>query len=373
MKIKILQIGMTKNIGGMETYIIEQYRHINHNIISYDFMNITGENQMVFQEEIERNGDIVYSVPSRHINPIKHWLKWLSFMYNNASKYEGIVLNTCDQSVGWPLFLAKVFKIPKRIVHSHNAGNEVKSSLFRRLLYKINQFIWDYSITERWACSKEAGQWMFGSKAFTIIRNAIDINKFTYNPDMRIKIRNDLNINNKLVVGHVGRVSYQKNHEFLLDIFYVLHQKNKESVLLLVGDTDFDEVQSKKLKEKISQYSLNDSVILLGMRNDIENIMQAMDCFVLPSFFEGLALVGVEAQCAGLPCFFSDTITRDISMSQLSTFISLDQKADYWADSILNKMINITRNDMSEDILQAGYSISSEAKRVESLYLKQDR
>ena len=126
MKIKILQIGMTKNIGGMETYIIEQYRHINHNIISYDFMNITGENQMVFQEEIERNGDIVYSVPSRHINPIKHWLKWLSFMYNNASKYEGIVLNTCDQSVGWPLFLAKVFKIPKRIVHSHNAGNEVK-------------------------------------------------------------------------------------------------------------------------------------------------------------------------------------------------------------------------------------------------------
>lgn len=368
--IKVLQIGMTRNWGGLETYLLQQFHNIDKNKIKYDFVNITSEYRIVKEDEIIRSGSKVYNICSRHINPLKHYWQWLCLLSNKGKKYQAIVLNSNSLVYVFPLFIAKFFGIPRRVIHSHNAGLEEKADIFRSLLIDFNKIILSFSATDYWACSKKAGEWMFGkNRKFTIIHNAIDSKKYKFNLEKRDNLRKALNIENKFIVGHVGRFAYQKNHKFLIDIFYELQKIELNSVLMLVGDSINDDKFLVETKEQVERLNIENKVLFLGMRNDVPDLMQAMDCFILPSHFEGLPLVGVEAQAAGLKCYLSDNITEEVKITDLVNFISLNESPKTWAKQILSNR-NYIRKDMTDQIKKSGYDIKTEIKKIEKFYLE---
>lgn len=367
-KVKILQIGMTRNIGGLETYLMQQFDNIDKNKLQYDFVNITSEYDIAFRDKIVKKGSRIYNILSRHKNPIRHYWQWIKLLSNVGKQYKGIILNSNSLTYIYPLFIAKFFGISIRVLHSHNAGFEGKVSLFRKSIIYLNRILMDYSVTDYFACSDKAGQWMFPSKDYRVIHNAIDPEPYCFDSKRRNKIRMENGLVGKFVVGHVGRFTYQKNQEFLIEIFREIYKLNKDAVLLLIGDTVGDESFLHVVKEKVNNYYLNDNVKFLGMRTDVADLMQAMDCFLLPSRFEGLCLVGIEAQASGLPCYFSDTITKELEITNLCHFISLNRSAASWAKTIVEGGV-IKRKNMSRKIADAGYDIKSEIKNIEEFYL----
>lgn len=368
--IRVLQIGMTKNIGGLETYLMQQFDHLDKSKVMYDFVNITSEDEIVFKDKILQAGGRIYGVRSRHSNPIRHYWQWIQLLHQIAKDYKAIVLNSNSITYVFPIFIARFFGIPMRVMHSHNSGFEQKIGLVKRLIITLNRILLKWGATHYFACSKLAGEWMFGKNShFTVIPNAIDCAKYQFNESVRNQVRQKLGIQDQFVVGHVGRFTYQKNHSFLLDIFYEIHKRNPQSVLLLVGDAVEDMSFYQSAKEKVQQYQLEDCVQFLGMRNDVPQLMQAMDCFVLPSKFEGLPVVGIEAQAAGVPCYFADTITREVGLTDLAQYLPLQNNAKQWADRILQTPA-ITRNQANEKVVQAGYDINAAIQKVEKLYLR---
>ncbi len=368
--IKILQIGMTSNIGGLETYLMEQFNNIDKSKVHYDFVNITGEYEIVYKDEILSAGSKIYNIQSRHTNPIKHYWQWCRLLSKVAREYKAIVLNSNSLVYIFPLFAARLFSIPMRIIHSHNAGFEVKNSKLRSMVIAMNRILMNYSATDYFACSEKAGQWMFqGKKKFSCIHNAIDTTPYIFNKTVREQKRMELGLSNELVIGHVGRFSYQKNHEKVIEIFNTLHKKQSNSTLLLIGGGIDSEGTIAEVKQQVNEYGIEYAVKFLGMRSDVPQLMQAMDAFILPSRFEGLGLVGIEAQAAGLPCFFSDTITRELEVTDLCHFIELGASSEVWAQTILDE-VGIQRKDMSKAIATAGYDIKTEIKKLEAFYQK---
>lgn len=208
---------------------------------------------------------------------------------------------------------------------------------------------------------------VWGKDAFYSHPNAIDCSKFCFDSEIRNEMRKSLHIEDKFVVGHVGRFTYQKNHGFLIDVFNEIHKINPKAVLLLIGDAVGNMSYYEKAKQKVQQYGLTGCVQFLGMRNDVPLLMQAMDCFVFPSKFEGLGIVGVEAQAAGLPCFFSDTITQELGITKLAHFISLNESPAKWAEIILNNR-KTERKDMQPEIAAEGYDVKYEIHKLEKIY-----
>lgn len=349
--VRVLQIGMTKNIGGLETYLMQQFDHLDKTKVTYDFVNITSEDEIVFKDKILQAGSHIYGVRSRHSNPIRHYWQWITLLHHIAKNYKGIVLNSNSITYVFPIFIARFFGIPVRIMHSHNSGFEQRIGFAKKVIMKMNRFLLKWGATDYFACSQLAGKWMFGEKTpFTVIPNAIDCSKFCFDSEIRNEMRKSLHIEDRFVVGHVGRFTYQKNHDFFIDIFNEIHKINPKAVLLLIGDAVGDMSYYETAKQKVQQYGLTGCVQFLGMRNDVPLLMQAMDCFVLPSRFEGLPVVGIEAQAAGLPCFFSDTITREVGITNLASFISLEDSSVDWAERIL-KESQIPRQDMQKKSL----------------------
>lgn len=367
--IRVLQVGMTENIGGMETYLMNQYRKLNRNKVRYDFVNITADSPMVFTEEILGNGDKVYEICRRSKNPLKHYYQWWKLLQQQKGHYNAIVLNACHLYYIFPLLIGKIMGISIRIMHSHNSNDELKIGAFRKCIIWINKSIMFKTSTDLWACSETAGKWMFGMKPFKEIHNAIDTPKFIFNADIRRRVRNDLGLKDKFVLGHVGRFTFQKNHEFLLDIFNEIHKCNRNAVLMLVGNAvGNDKKYLDAAKQKVRRLNLQDYVYFLGMRLDVNNLMQAMDCFILPSRFEGLPLVAIEAQSAGLHCFFSDTITRNLAITDLAHFCSLNDTIE-WIDA-LKRFSYFKRVNTGSDIIQAGYDINAEIDKIEAFYME---
>lgn len=367
--LRVLQVGMTRNLGGIETYLIEQFRHLDKSKIDYDFVNITGEYSICYEDEILASGSKIFKVVSRHKNPLLHYWQWFIILLQNKGVYDVIVLNTNSLEYVFPLVLGKVFGIPVRVIHSHNSGFENKQGLARRLLVGMNKKLLAWSANLRFACSKFAGQWMFKDNPYHVIYNAIDIRKYDANPVVRNETRQSLELHSELTLLHVGRFSYQKNHSFLLDIFKKVHQNQPDSVLLLVGDTSEESVFLTEVKQKIKEYGLEDSIRLLGRRDDVNKIMQAADILVMPSFFEGLTVVGIEAQASDLPLLLSATVTRELGLLPSTQFISLEAGAKAWGEIIVNSKQH-SRQSRYEELKAAGYDITNETERVEKLLLE---
>lgn len=365
--IRILQIGMSSNKGGIETYLMRQFEHVDHDKVMYDFVNNDSNHDMVFSEQLKKNGGKIYRIKSRRSNPLLHYWQWVCLLVKVHKKYQGIVLNASSDLYIFPLLAAVFLRIPLRIMHSHTTGYEIQVGWARKILSRIHRKLLPYCCTHYFACSIKAGKWMYGEKRpFTVIHNAIDSALFRFDRAKRMQVRKKLEIGEcQFVMGHVGRFCYPKNHLFLIDIFYTFHEKYPNSILLLIGNGELQFL--KKVQDKVSTYKLHDSVLFLGERDDIPDLMQAMDCFVLPSRFEGLPVVGIEAQAAGLLCFFSANITREVGITSSAYFISIESEAKLWAGNIAEHIFD-SRKDTKEEIVAAGYDIQQEAKRVEYLY-----
>lgn len=350
--------------GGVEAVTINYYRNIDKNKVQLDFICDEDSTNIPY-EEIEKMGGKVIIIPS-YSKPFKYH-KALKRVLKEGN-YKIIHSNINTLSV-FSLFAAKCAGVPVRIAHSHSTSNkkEKKKNLMKQVLRPFSKvFATDYM-----CCSELAGRWLFGNKEYDkgnvyLLNNAIDLDKFKYNESLRKKKRNELGIkDDTLVIGHIGRFVAQKNHDFLIDIFNEIHKKNNNSILLLAGQGPLME----DIKNKVKELNLDDNVKFLGQRNDANELYQAFDVFLLPSLYEGLPVVGVEAQAAGLLCYLSDDMTKETKVLDITKFMSLNNTPEEWADNILDDVKKYKRIDTSKEMTAKNFNIKEEAKKLEEYYL----
>lgn len=357
--IRILQVVTHMNRGGLETMIMNYYRHIDREKIQFDFL-VHRDGRAAYDDEIEALGGKIYCLP-RLVPWGITYRRALNAFFAEHTQYKIVhVHQDCLSSV--ILKAANNYGIPTRIAHSHNASQD------RNLKYIIKQ-IYKKSIpqyaTELFACGAQAGNWMFGGTSYQILNNAIDTAQYQYGSERAVRVREMLGIPVcATVIGHVGRFSHQKNHSFLIDVFHKVMQKNPSSYLLMVGDGELRPC----IEEKVKMLGIERNVIFTGVRSDVADLMQAMDVFLFPSFYEGLPVTLVEAQAAGLPCIISDAIPKDCDLTDRISRCSLEEPAEIWADRILENR-QAVRKDASEEIAAAGFDIKENSKWLQSQYL----
>lgn len=361
--VKIIQIGMTKNPGGIESFIMNIYRNIDKNRVQFEFL-VQANTDVAYEDEIKLFGGKIHKILcGRRENIVKYYYNIFKFFSENKD-IKGIHFNTCCLDNIDIIIIAKLFRIPIRIVHSHNSDYIKKPSCLGKITERVNQNNIKTFATHLFACSKLAGDWMFPKSKFELVNNAIDITKFKYDNGLRNKIRCELNIKNELLIGHVGRFAEQKNHEFIIDTFYEINKKETNAILVLIGSGPLE----RAMKDKVIKLGLQEKVKFLGIRKDISELLQGLDIFLMPSLYEGLPVVLVEAQAAGLPCVISDVITREVQLIKDIRFVSLNKSAKEWANEVLD--IKSERIDTSSEIYNRGYDIKSVAKQLEEIYLE---
>ncbi|MGM9970049.1 MAG: glycosyltransferase family 1 protein, partial [Anaeroplasma sp.] len=324
-------IGMAIN-GGTEALWMNYYRKIDKTKVQFDFL-VESESKIINKEEIESMGGHVVIIPP-YSNPFKY-MKALKKIFNE-NQYDIVHSNMSTLSV-FTLRAAKKAGIKVRIAHSHSTSNkkEWKKNLVKNLLRPFSKV---YS-THYFTCSELAGRYLFGNKTYDkglvkIINNAIDLKKFSFNEENRNEIRTKLGVTDDIfVIGHIGRFQRQKNHRYLIDIYNCYVKNNPNSRLLLVGNGPLlDEITSY-----VKELKIDDKVIFYGITTEIFKVYSAMDAFVLPSLYEGLPVVGIEAQANGLPCYFSDTITIEVKINDNVLFESIKNDPSMWANEIVKK------------------------------------
>lgn len=349
--------------GGVESVVMNYYRHIDRSKIQFDFICDSDSTNIPY-EEIEKLGGRVILVP-----PYQKLFKYIKelkkvFKENNYK----IVHSHINTLSVFPLYAAKKAGVKVRIAHSHSTTNkkEKKKNLMKQVLRPFSKIY----ATDYFACSELAGRWLFGDKTYNkgevfILNNAIDVEKFAYNEKIRKEKRKELKIKDStLVIGHIGRFVAQKNHTFLIDIFNEVHKKNKDSILLLVGQGPLMD----EIKEKVNNLNLTNYVKFLGQRNDVNELYQAFDVFVLPSLYEGLPVVGVEAQASGLLCLLSDDMTKETKILDSTKFMSLNESNTKWA-IILLESIKYNRKNTNKDFINNGFSINKEKNKLIEIYI----
>lgn len=354
--------------GGVEAVVMNYYRHIDRNKIQFDFI-CDYDSTCIPKEEIESLGGKVILIPP-YQKVVKYHKELKKVLKEGQYK---IVHSHINALSVFSLWAAKGAKVPVRIAHSHSTSNkkEWKKTLLKNMLRPFSKLF----ATDYFCCSELAGRWLFGNKTYDqgkvyLLNNAIDVDKFKYNEKVRKAKRKELNIKDKdLVIGHIGRFVKQKNHEFLIDIFNDIHKQNKNTILLLAGEGPLKE----EIYNKVKELGLEKNVQFLGQRNDANELYQVMDAFVLPSLYEGLPVVGVEAQASGLPCFFSTDMTKETKVLDTTQFIELAKSPEMWAQSILKKLRNYQRYDTRKQMTDKSFNITVEADKLQKQYNKLNR
>lgn len=324
---KILVFGITDNPGGIESFLMNYYRKIDRNVLQFDFLCNT--ETVAYEKEILSLGGTVYRLPARSRDRRTFEASLEQFMKEHASEYCAIWENVCSLANIDYLTEALKYGIPRRIIHSHNGENP--DSFLRGVLHRINRIRVRHVATDFWACSKEAAKWFYGSsKDCRIIPNAIDISRFKFDPVIREAYRKDLGIEEKHVIGHVGRFHFQKNHEYLIRVFAQYIKTDPKAHLLLVGQGELED----KMKQLVRALKLEQAVTFLGVRSDLPQLYQAMDLFVLPSVFEGLPVVALEAQASGLPCILADSVSQETKVNENVQFLPLKNSEDTWIEAM---------------------------------------
>lgn len=358
---RILHVVTHMNRGGLETMIMNYYRHMDRSKVQFDFL-VHREQKADYDDEILALGGKIYRL--QPLNPFSGaYLRSLDSFFAEHKEY-GIVHSHLDCMAGIPLKYAKKYGVPVRLAHSHNNSQPKDAKYLLKLLYKRR--IAPYA-TKLFACGTDAGRWMFGTDDFTVLNNAIDAAACRYDPEVREAVRQELGIcENATVVGHVGRFCTQKNHIFLMDIFASVLRLQPEAVLLLIGVGELRAETEAKAKE----LGIADSVIFAGLRSDVNRLLQAMDVFMLPSLHEGLPLSAVEAQAAGLLCLISDKVPMECAKTDLVTQIPLTAHPDQWAEAVLTAASQ-PRKDTLEDIRRSGFDVRENARWLQEFYLNQ--
>ena len=357
--VRVLHIVTNMDRGGLETMLMNYYRHIDRSKVQFDFIEHRME-RAAYDDEIESLGGRIYRLP--RLNPLSvHYYRALDSFFKKHPEYI-IVHSHLDCMSAYPLHAAKKAGVPVRIAHAHSTYQDRDW----KLIFKSISKRWiRYFVTDLFACSKAAGKWMFGTTNVNVLPNAIDVSKYVFNSTIREEIRKELNLGSTFVVGHVGRFSTVKNHTFLLDVFKALTTSCPYARLLLVGDGEI----RKEMENKAVALGIRDKVLFTGVRADVDRLLQAMDVFVFPSLYEGLPVTMVEAQARGLPCLISEKVPLECILTKdLVEVVSLSVSPEEWANIIL-AMRNIVYNDQHLEIAERGFDITIEAIKLQKFYL----
>lgn len=350
--------------GGVENFVMNYYRNIDRDKIQFDFICDEDSTNIPY-EEIKALGGVVILIPP--YQKIFSYQKSLSNVLRMGN-YKIVHSHINTLSI-FSLFAAARAKVPIRIAHSHSTSNpcEYKKNIIKNILRPFSKLY----ATDYFACSDEAGIYQFGKRAFnkrqvTIINNAIDIEKYQYNEKVRKEFRKRYGIeDNCLVLGHVGRFATSKNHNLLIDILKLCVDENKNIVLLLAGSGPLED----KIKYKVAKLNLTDNVRFLGQIDNVEELLQGVDIFVLPSLYEGLGLVLIEAQAAGCYVVASSKVPDKARVSDKFKFVSLQDDDLVWSKEILNIKIENRDNNFA-NLEASGYNIKKEAIKLEKIYKK---
>lgn len=353
--IKVLHIIGSLNIGGAENFVVNLYKNIDKTKVRFDFIvyeQPEGKNN--YYDEVIKNGAQIYYVTGKEHGFIRNFIQIKNIVRKNNYNIVWRHNNNCIGGID--LIAAKLGGARYRILHSHSnrcgKGEEWLHYLLRPV---VNCFV-----TERYACSREAGNWMYGDRTFQIIHNAIDIDKYKYNEEKRGTLRQAYHLTDAVVVGHVGRFHPVKNQKFLVEILKTMLRDNRHIRLVLVG--------GGKLEEEIKQYAIQlgvrENILFLGDRNDVADIMQMFDVFVLPSLFEGFGIAILEAQAEGIPCIAADSVPKETNITGHIKYMSLNKSVEEWA-LLIEKVSRESRYNETIKIMQAGYDIKKVASTMQ--------
>lgn len=357
-EIRILHIVPNMQAGGLETFIMNVYRNIDKSKVQFDFL-VHYKKRCFYDDEIEKLGGKIHRFSLREDNKVLKYIKQLDDFFKTHKEYK--IVHCHMSSISFLVFwVAKKNGVKIRIAHSHNSNTE---NTFKGFVKKILIQPCKYLSTDNYACSKSAGKFLFGSKSFTVIPNGIDIEKFKYNEKIRNEMREKLNIKDKFVLGHVGRFCEQKNHDFLINVFYEVQKYEPNSILLLIGTGELED----KIKKKVQDLKIKEKVLFLENRQDVNKLYSAMDCFTFPSKFEGLGIVLVEAQVSGLNIITSTKVPDEVMISKGIQRLKLD--VNMWKEEILKlKNLKRTYQKINEKILE--YDIKAVASKLQEEYEK---
>lgn len=356
----LIQIRDLRLGNGVATCIMNYYKHTVLQGFHIDFLL----NRIIdspFMELVKQNDGEIFVLPVDTSKPCLKNLKYINKILDN--EYDIVHVNISGLNALACLFTAYCKRIHTRIYHAHNPKENSSLKAFLRSLIYETPSVW-FANTYA-ACSQSAGESLFGKKNFYILRNAMDTSKYVYDSQARLNLRDQLQIANKFVVGTVCRIAEQKNPFFTVDVFEKVIQKNRDAVLLWVGDGPLKD----KLKKYIVEKNLENNVMLLGARNDVEKLYSAMDVFLLPSKFEGLGIVFIEAQISGVECYASQNVPTDVEISPKMHRISLFDSKNNWANLILSSKSDM-RNEARKYAELAGFEISRVQDDLANLYRK---
>ncbi|MGG7602775.1 glycosyltransferase family 1 protein [Weissella cibaria] len=345
--------------GGVEQVLINYTHFLNMNdntdeLIAYQHAPID-----VCAEKLKASGNSLVQIADKRKHPIKN----LADSYKLMRTFKPDIVHAHMSLLNFfPLFIARLCGVKVRISHAHISRNNVSPKLvpvFKRLnLLFANRLV---------ACGNDAGHYLYGSHPFWVMKNAIDLSNFSYSESRRKSFRNRLHItDNQIVLGHIGRFVVQKNHKRLLEIFGALLQQRPDSIMVLAGDGE----KMDEIKKQVKMMQIESNVRILGSISNPAELYDAIDCFVLPSLYEGLPVVGIEAQAAGVPCLFSNTIDRDIRLLPTTKLIALENSNQEWVESILELIHDgrVSSNTLAKILISEGYKIELAAKQLDKYY-----
>ncbi|MDE7331790.1 MAG: glycosyltransferase [Lachnospiraceae bacterium] len=353
--------------NGVYKYIFNHMEYIDRERFQFDFLTRNGK-ALAATEEYRKYGFGIQTFCNTERNNEEDFRKEITEIL--CQGYDAIHLHTSF----WRGFLieqiAMDMKIPKVIVHSHSTWVDVKDDKKREeilLLHNAYKEKFDFRYaTDVCACSRLAGDWLYGDgilrEKIQILPNAINVGKYSFQPEIRDRLRKEMGIEDRIVIGNVGRYCYQKNQEFLIKAFAKAREHNKKLFLLLIGGGEL----KNELKNQIGELGLKPDACCMSWQDNVQDYFQIMDVFCLPSRFEGLGITSVEAQAAGLKCLLSDTIPKEAGVTDLAVFLPLDEK--FWVEELVWSVPAGEREDKEEEIGQAGYDIRTAVKKLEKLY-----
>ena len=350
------------NAGGIERVIeryISNYENMHHPMVDQVFIKhdiVDGLLTKKFREK----GFKVYTIKSKSDNILFFTINFIKILLIERPSSIHIHQNF---SSWFPLIISYLLRIKIRVIHSHQYYSKQKT--ITKILNKIYSISWIFA-THKLACSKEAGQWMYGKNKFTILPNSMNINKFKFNHEIRNSLREKYKLNNKFVVGHIGRYSTQKNHFFLIDVFNSLLKNDKpNSHLIIVGEGE----KETEIKNYVKKLKISNFVSFLEPRNDIYKFYNAFDVFFLPSLWEGLGIVAIESQINGLTTVVSDILPKALEKSENLRKISLESDINTWSNSLFLNINQKRAESFSHFVRSEFDSIESDTKKLYEIYL----
>ena len=366
--VRVLHITEKLQAAGIESFIMNLYRRIDRTKVQFDFLVLRNQHEF-YDDEIKQLGGRKYIIQSQKKNTLFRIYDECKMLktFLKTHKYEIVHIHYTTPLRAPYLEILKNGGVKIRIYHSHSAyvegKNFVKSVIYDYMRGKIEK-----NATHFFACSQAAAKWMFSKNLLNqdkvkIIYNGIDTKRFAFDEKTRNEIRKQMQIENKKVLIHTGRFLEQKNHTFIIDVFAKVKEKYPSSILMLLGEGNLQ----GQIKLKVDKLHLTKDVLFLGVKSDVHSYLNAADCYIMPSLYEGLPVAAIEAECSGLPCIFSTNITKEVALTENTRFIGLADSIDKWSNAVLN-MFNKDRSDCSLRVSSSGYDMQDVAEKMQNFY-----